>query len=300
MVCLATIWVAGTVCGLGCSDKPSGLIGPIQRGDRLVLEFGSTTFEVNPAQGGRITSLKTNGTELLSDADSSNFGSTFWPSPQAAWNWPPPPEIDSLAYAATVAAPSITLTGGTDPLTHLSVTKRFTADVPHEAIDLEYTMTNHGTTEVSWAPWEITRVSPVGVTFWPTGAAPFKGAQALLGSQEIGGVTWVDVSSTAVEAKLMADGNGGWLAHVSGTAALLKKFQDQPATAAAPNEAEVEVYVNPTHSYVEVENQGGYGTIAAGASVTWKMTWYARQVPAGTDTAVGSVDLVAFAIQTLQ
>lgn len=300
-VCVAAAWVAGAVgAGAGCSGNASSLTGPIRRGDKLVLQFGSTTFEVDPAKGGRITSLQVGDTELLSAVDASNYGSTFWPSPQAAWNWPPPAAIDNMTYAATIADPSITLTGGIDPVTQVSVTKKFTADVTREAVDIAYTITNHAATAASWAPWEITRVSATGLVFWPSGGAPFKGTQALLDAQDIGGTTWVDASATAGEAKLLADGSGGWLAQVTGRALLLKTFPDQPATAAAPQEAEVEVYVNPTHTYVEMENQGAYQPIPAGGTVTWTVRWYARALPSSADTSMGSADLPAFAQQTAQ
>ena len=43
---------------------------------------------------------------LLSEpaADAGNYGSTFWPSPQTAWGWPPLAEIDHGPYRAELAA----------------------------------------------------------------------------------------------------------------------------------------------------------------------------------------------------
>lgn len=82
----------------------------------------------------------------------------------------------------------------------------------------------------------------------------------------------------------------------------MKQFDDQPASAAAPSEAEIALYVNPDHDYVEVEveNQGAYTSIAPGETVSWKITWYARQLPAGVTASLGNPDLIAFAVKTLQ
>ena len=150
---------------------------PIDRGDgKLVLELGDTYFEVQPSHGGRITSLRHAGRELLWLKGADNYadamGSTFWPSPQR-WDWPPPTEIDVEPYAASVDPSGvITLQGKKNEATSLKVSKRFSADLAREAIRLEYTMTNAGDAPVSWAPWEITRMPATGVAFWPTGGEP--------------------------------------------------------------------------------------------------------------------------------
>jgi hypothetical protein len=133
-----------------------------------------------------------------------------------------------------------------------------------------------------------------GLAFWPTGSAPT--GDKPLRSESALGHSWCAPSETPGEAKLFADGAGGYLAYALGDRLLVKQFQDQPATAAAPGEAEIELYVNPDHSYVEVENQGAYGSIAPGRSVTWKVVWYVRQVSAGASRA----DLVAFVERTLK
>jgi hypothetical protein len=281
----------------------STLKQPIDRGDgKLVLEFGATYFEVQPSRGGRITSLRQGGQELLWLKGAANYedaaGSTFWPSPQT-WAWPPPVEIDSAPYAAVVDTKgSIALTGASNRETSLKVSKRFTADLLEEAIRLEYTMTNDGPGEVEWAPWEITRMPATGLAFWPTGSPPTGDAPLLC--QSALGHTWCDPRETQGEAKLFADGAGGYLAYALGDRLLVKQFQDQPASAMAPGEAEIELYVNPDHSYIEVENQGAYARIAPGHSVSWKVTWYVRQLPAGLSASPGSPDLVAFVAKTLK
>lgn len=276
---------------------------PIDRGDgKLVLEFGDTYFEVAPGHGGRITSLRQAGQELLWLSGADNYadalGSTFWPSPQS-WPWPPPAEIDLHAYRATLDAGGvITLEGDKNDATSLKVGKRFRADLTREALELEYAMTNAGSSSVKWAPWEITRMPASGLAFWPTGGAP-RGDEPMASTSALGH-TWCDPRQTEGEGKLFADGAGGYLAYVVGDRLLVKQFQDQPESAAAPGEAEIELYVNPDHRYVEVENQGAYSSIAPGQTVRWKVAWYVRKLPAGISVSAGNADLVAFVVKTLE
>lgn len=276
---------------------------PIDRGNgKLVLELGSTYFEVTPGHGARITSLRHAGVELLSLTGAANYadavGSTFWPSPQS-WPWPPPAEIDNHEYVAQVDASGvITVHGSANGHTSLKVAKRFSANLARDAIEIEYAMTNTGEAAVSWAPWEITRMPAAGLAFWPTGNAPW-GPQPMA-SQAALGHSWCDPTQTTGEGKLFADGAGGYLAYVVGDRLLVKQFEDQPVTAAAPGEAEIELYVNPDHSYVEVENQGAYRSIAPGETVRWQVVWYVRQLPPGVTPSVGNADLVAFVAQTLE
>src|SRR3569623_3169145 len=63
---------------------------------------GATELEVDAALGARITRFSLAGRNALTgpDVNDLHFGSTFWPSPQAAWGWPPPVEHDSEPYAA--------------------------------------------------------------------------------------------------------------------------------------------------------------------------------------------------------
>jgi hypothetical protein len=276
---------------------------PIDRGGgKLVLELGATYFEVTPEHGARVTSLRQAGLELLALKGGDNypdaFGSTFWPSPQS-WPWPPPAELDNLAYTASVTPSGIITTQSqAHEGTSLKVTKTFVANLERESIEIDYAMTNIGAAAVSWAPWEITRMPPTGLAFWPTGGAPF--GDTPMATRAALGHTWCDPATTEGEAKVFADGAGGYLAYVVGDRILIKQFQDQPASVAAPAEAEIELYVNVGHDYIEVENQGAYAPIAPGVTTSWRVVWYVRQLPAGLVPSVGNADLVAFVAETLE
>ena len=65
------------------------------------------------------------------------------------------------------------------------------------------------------------------------------------------------------------------------------------------NVVDVELYTNKLHTYVEIEDQGAYVTIAPGMSSSWKVTWYLRKLPAGVEATAGSAELAAFVRDTI-
>ena len=51
-------------------------------------------------------------------------------------------------------------------------------------------------------------------------------------------------------------------------------FEDLSPTQPAPDEAEIQVYVNRGKTYIELESQGAYTTLAPGEQLTWTVKWY--------------------------
>ncbi len=298
--------------GTGGVSPTLELKGPVERGGELVLEFGDTYVSIRPSLGGRVTSLRQAGTEILAGPaiHPDNWGSTYWTSPQSDWDWPPVAAIDNEPYQATVTGPSVSLSSAPADVgeevggKNVTVQKRFTADLVREAIDVEYTLTNVGSSAISLASWEISRVPGGGLTFYPTGdqeLTPIAPHEALPVTH-LNQITWFDGASfsTGQNSKLNADGKGGWLAHVAGGVLFLKTFTDLPVSSQVPGEGEVEIYAHGTGSYVEVENQGPAVTIQPGASSTYGVTWLVRKVPAGVTVAVGSDTLVSFVESLLE
>jgi hypothetical protein len=295
----------------GGSSSPSGsrgdagrLDGPIQRpGGLLALELGSLYFEVEPSIGGRVSALRLGGEDVLTGAvtNAMNWGSTFWTSPQSDWGWPPPAAIDVGVYVPTIHPSSVHLVGKAASFSGKSVTieKHFAADWEHDAVVATYTIHNTGDAACSIAPWEVTRVAP-GLTFFPTGDAQLTpGHTSPLPVDAAAGVTWFDAVAHPADdtaKKLNADGRGGWLAHVAGDILLLKTFADVPAAAIAPGEGECEIFQQTVAQggYVEMENQGAYAPVAAGASTSYEVTWIVRRLPVDVTASVGSASLLAF------
>jgi hypothetical protein len=82
----------------GAAAQP---VTPMATGDAYSFAFAAVSFTVNAETGARVTSLSVGGTELLAGAaiNATNYGSTFWTSPQSAWGWPPPAPSTSSPYA---------------------------------------------------------------------------------------------------------------------------------------------------------------------------------------------------------
>jgi Domain of unknown function (DUF4380) len=277
---------------------------PTVKGSIYTFTFGDTVFAVDASKGGRIVTFSLGGKNVLTAAKNSsdnNWGSTFWTSPQSDWNWPPPSEIDPGAYTATVTGQTLSLASATASTLGLAITKKFSVDAGAGVVTIEYGIVNRGTSARSVAPWEISRVAAGGLTFFPMGdGSPQKGPQDLLPLQMSAGAAWFayNASSITNDQKVFADGHEGWIAHVDGSLLFVKAFSDTTPAQAAPGEAEIEIYTDAGHSYIEVENQGAYLSLAAGATTTWTVRWYLRQLPSSISVQAGSASLLS-AVRTL-
>jgi hypothetical protein len=271
-------------------------VKPVVRGARYVLELGEASFEADASPGGRISGLRLGGRNLLTgpEIDQGNYGSTFWTSPQSQWGWPPVPEIDSAPFEASIERDAIVMRGPVSSALGVAVEKRFAGDCARGAFVLEYRIVNRGAASTLLAPWEITRVAPGGLTFYPTGTGVFSPSNLTV--REVGGMTWFayDPALITADQKLFADGAEGWIAHVDGDALFVKGFEPVPRAAHAPGEAQIEIYANPGHTYIEIEAQGALTTIPAGGSLAWRVDWLVRRLPAAIPRSVGSEELVAF------
>src|SRR5207247_10393069 len=98
---------------------------------------------------------------------------------------------------------------------------KISADLAKQAIVIDYTMTNGGTTPVTVAPWEITRVAAGGITFYADAGDP---SVAIAGTTLVDGVRWYQhVAGADQPPKFFSDGKG-WIAHVAGDLLLLNSF----------------------------------------------------------------------------
>jgi hypothetical protein len=269
---------------------------PVAQGSLFSFQLGDVLFAVDAQKGGRIVTFSLGGRNILTGpaVDPGNYGSTFWSSPQSDWGWPPSPEIDSAPYCARVDGATLILQGSPAPGLGLGVEKSFSADRRTGTVTVKYTLKNHGQQTRRAAPWEISRVAAGGLTFFPMGEGELrKGMQDLLVPALRDGVAWFAYDAAAISAdqKLFADGREGWIAHVDGDLLLVKAFADTTPAQAAPGEGEIEIYANAAHTYVEVENQGAYVTLAPGEASTWTVRWMLRKVAA--PAKAGSSELLA-------
>ena len=266
------------------------------------------TMGIDPQMGGRITYLRIDGVNFLTDSvvNGENWGSTFWPSPQSDWHWPPPAEWDNKPYAVKengggkLEGDKIKMESPADPKTGLVVTKIFSADDKKGFYNLEYVITNRSDAVRKVAPWEVTRVHPNGFSFFPMGKDTLRGG--LIPQTRIeDGICWYTYDQVKIpdhgDTQIYTDGSEGWFAAVNGDVVLIKKFPDIPFDAAAPKEGEVELYANraaPEKSYVEIEHQGAYTELRPGQSFSWTMRWYVRRLPKGIKPFPGNPKLIEY------
>ncbi|MBN2577176.1 MAG: DUF4380 domain-containing protein [Deltaproteobacteria bacterium] len=272
---------------------------PTVNGSVYTFTFGDTTFAVDAAKAGRIAVFALAGQNILCAAKNSednNWGSTFWPSPQSDWNWPPPAEIDPGPYRAEMQGASLLVESPPAPGLGLAVSKRFSVDAAKAVVTIEYGIANQGKAPRKVAPWEISRVASGGLTFFPMGEGrPWKGPQELLSLRLQDGVAWLasETRAASTDQKVFADGREGWIAHVAGDLILVKAFADTTPPQAAPGEAEIELYTDPGRTYVEVENQGAYMSLQPGAALAWPVRWFLRKLDTSVPRQAGSVALLA-------
>lgn len=261
------------------------------------LKAANLILKVDGNKGGRIISLKIAETEVLSSSKvhPENYGSTLWISPQSNWGWPPYPVLDILPYRVSQTNKTISLQSMADSLSGCTIKKVISANASDTSITILYTILNTSKTEKKIAPWEVTRVPTGGLTFFPSGDLNgFR--ESNLVSNDIKGIRWISYNKNTITAgqKMFHDGAEGWLAHVNAGILFVKQFPDNPALAAAPKEAEVEIYVNDLRSYIELENQGKYRALKPGEKLEWQVKWFVRKVPNSIAVVEASDQLIKY------
>jgi hypothetical protein len=300
----------GSPGGTGGGPSDGGVASPVtptSSGGRYQFTFGNVVLEIDPMDGGRVSKLALSGTDLIVSTpakvdggnDPTTWGSVFWTSPRSDWTpvtWPPPVNIDSAAYTGSIAGAHVVVNGMADTSIGVSMSKDYAADATSGWITIKYTI--NAVKAIKAAPWEISRVPRGGIVFFPVGTGTLtKGPLTITQSA---GVAWFDDAAKSVTSpngdKCYGDGMG-WTAYVLGGNLFLKKFTDQPASAQAPGEGEIDVY--PGNGFLEFEVEGPYTQIATGANLPWSIQWKVVKVPSTVTIAVGSTTLVDFAKQQL-
>ena len=238
------------------------------------LKCGNLTMTIDAAKGGKILSFKYDDREIISQLRwPEAFGSTFWTSPQKEWNWPPVKEFDKNPYTVEQDGQTLRMTSEVSERLKCRVGKVFTTDEKDGAIVITYTITNEGDQPRKVAPWEVTRVQNEGglIFFdapvdgiWPAGLMDFKAEH---------GLAWYQTDERNENRKVNADGKG-WLAYCSRGLLLVKRFDDLTPEQPAPDEAEIQVYVNRGKAHIELESQGAYQLLQPKESLSWTVRWY--------------------------
>ncbi|GLU52154.1 DUF4380 domain-containing protein [Dyadobacter frigoris] len=276
----------------------------VEKSGKYFITIENQVMEIDPLLGGRITSLKIDGKDFLTDStiNDFNWGSTFWLSPQSAWNWPPSAEIDNKPYNISVRGNVIRMVSQKDPKTGLRVIKEISGNKKNSSFILKFIITNQSDKNQKVAPWEVTRVKSGGLSFFPIGKDKARGG--LLSSTSIkNGIFYYQYQKEKLPVKgdrqIYADGSEGWLAQINDNVILIKKFPDIPLELTAPKEGEVELFASEVTAanpgYVEIEHQGPYLELKPGESSSWETTWFLRKLPFKLKPEIGNAGLIDYA-----
>ena len=268
--------------------------------DQYVVSVQDLSLTVDAGHGGKILSFKLGEQEIIAQNPAAapqpeqaegqprrrwfnpnSYGSTFWTSPQAEWNWPPVPEYDSLPYTAEitdgpvkvadVVIPALVLTGQVSKHGY-RVCKCITVDPSDLAFVITYSIVNESGEARKVAPWEITRVPNGGCLEFdakPEGVTPADLMKVTFDDNKA--TLEVDVANE--NRKINVDGKG-WLNFRDNGLVLTKRFPDIAQEEAAPGEAEIQVYIDARKSFVEIEAQGPYTSLEPGEKLDWTVRWY--------------------------
>lgn len=275
---------------------------PRLEGDQYVIDFPPYRVEVEPKLGARITGFRLDGKNAFAEPSESPvaFGVSFWPSPQQAWNWPPPEEFDQQPYDAEIRGSTLVLTSRPSARVGLRASKEISADPTRGATRIVYGIENVASAATRVAPWENARTRPHGLTFFPMNGGPRSASTLAIDAAD--GMGWLahDPARYTKNGKFFADGAEGWLANTDGERLLVFAFDDVPDGSEAPGEGEIEIYVDGAGKFVEVEHQGPYVELAPGKSLRWSVTWMLERLPADLDVRRGSAALVELARRAAQ
>lgn len=239
---------------------------------KYTLKNGNLTMVIDAAKGGKILSFKCGDQEVISQLRwPESFGSTFWTSPQKEWFWPPVPEYDKKAYQVEEKDGELSMTSEVNDKLKYRIRKAFKTE--GQAIAITYSIFNESEETRKVSPWEITRVRNEGGliffeapadSIWPAGLMNFRDSY---------GAAWYQPDEAAENRKVNADGKG-WLAYCCNGLLLVKQFEDLDKGQPAPEEAEIQVYVNRGKTYIELESQGAYTTLQPKEELSWTVRWY--------------------------
>ena len=240
---------------------------------RYSIQVNDLTMTID-SKGGKILSFKYKDAEVISQLRFPEaFGSTFWTSPQKEWYWPPVPEYDKQPYTVEDNGSSLIMKSGVSNKLKYSITKEFIPDMKDNAIIINYTITNESDETRKVAPWEITRVqNGDGLIFFEADVDKITPA-GLMNFKAEHGAVWYHTDVTNENRKINADGKG-WLAYCANGLLLVKVFKDLQPSQPAPDEAEIQVYVNRGKTHIELESQGAYTALDSHKSLTWSVKWY--------------------------
>jgi hypothetical protein len=248
---------------------------PTREGHTFVFRAGAHKLVIDPEDGGRTIELSFEGRNALIEKHDSPqaYGSSFWPSPQRDWDWPPPVELDRERWSAVVDGECLILESRANEKLGVRARQTIRQHETSGVVSFDYEIHNVSQRVRNVAPWQNTRVPPGGLTFFPTNADPHGHSTLTLDRSGDLGMLCHDRRRHTQSGKAFSAATEGWIAHASADLVLVKTFPSVAPGRQAPGEAEIEIYVDGGGVFVEVEQQGTYDAIPPGKSSHWSVRW---------------------------
>ena len=264
------------------------------------MKINNLQIAVDPSIGGRITSVKLGNKEFLISKETNpfSFGSTFWPSPQSVWSWPPPFNLDQAPYEVIEQKEKLILKSKVEVSLGLQSIKEISISEKDTSIQILYSIINSSDKVNKVAPWEITRMPKGGLVLFPKGlTSPKAKSFDPIQYKEVENILWYKINK---DEKLVnhllsvSDGSEGWLAYTVDNFILIKSFTDVLPDNQAPNEGEIPIYIDSKSPVVEIEVQGPFKGINPGEVFIWQMKWYVRELPVNIKPEIGNKELIDY------
>ncbi len=209
------------------------------------------------------------------DVSGSFGGDKAWPSPQSAWNWPPPRGFDSAVFTGSVTNGQVTLTGPVDPVFGIRVVRRLELHPAEPLLRVTTTFEKLGGGVSRVGVWVITQLENPVRLFLPVPPASIysSGYQALGSVPPDIAVTNGLISMTRDKTSSAKIGNdAGALLWIGERNALLiesPRAEGLPRGAYPDNGCSAEIYTNPDPTpYVELELLGPLTRLTEGESIS--------------------------------
>lgn len=280
--------------------------------EEIFMTNGIINVIAVPQQGGRILEYSINGFNVLyrnkelegkkNDINKEripenwlNFGGyKGWPAPQTVWQWPPVFDIDqnTFRYEIKNSEKSIELKltsiiSETKPIRGLQFIRTITLYDNCSDMSVEEKIVNHSENAVQWAVWDNTQVlSPGfaeiklnsnvftgGITFYQDFDIPSSNAYSIRKEER----KILTINCNRMEkfkAGVVTDsGEVSYKCTAYDKNIILKKQFEYEGQVVYPHGSNIEVYVDTSLPYAELEILGGMKLIEPGKSINLKVNW---------------------------